>query len=112
MNDEIKAFLIDRAAPPKTAKKDTLQVVFSPKLSNEHFSTEWSAETAVYFVHNLTKGHNYTVAFYAGRTGEVLVASCDCPARVMCKHISAAWDVHAKAETAGFLPKIQTKDDL
>jgi hypothetical protein len=107
----VAVYIIDRAGEFTTKSKDELFIKFAPEASRAHFAAEWSPNTAVYFVTNLTKTRKgapsvYTVAFYRSRSGDVILASCDCPARVRCKHIVRAWLKHADAEKTGFLPKL------
>lgn len=103
-----KVFMIDRDAPPQSKKKDALEIHFSSKLSVEHFSFNWCKEVAGYTVRNRSKGegHTYEVYFYRSKSGEAILASCTCIARLMCKHIARSWERQTMAEETGFLPKI------
>lgn len=107
-----KAFLVDRDGLFETKSKDKLEIRFDRKASDEHFSTAWLPTVAVYQVDNLTKkekmlpSETYTVAFFRSESGEVIIATCNCPARLRCKHIVRAWIKHADAEKTGFVPQI------
>lgn len=104
-------YIIDRAGTFETKSKDKLFIKFDRDGTEKHFSRDWSPKTAVYAVGNLTKIEKgitavYTVAFYRSKDGEVILASCDCVARVRCKHIVKAWLKHADAEKTGFVPTL------
>lgn len=105
-------YIIDRAGTFETKSKDELEIHFDPTASEKHFAREWSDAVFVYRVDNLTKrakgkpSETYTVAFYRSRSGDVILASCDCPARVRCKHICKTWLHHADAEKIGYIKKL------
>lgn len=104
-----KVFLIDRQAPPTTKSKDKIKPKYNRTKSKEHFANSWNGKAAVYDATNETKSHSYEVSFYLGKTENFLVAMCDCPARLICKHIVHAWVLHCELEFNEFVETIEDK---
>lgn len=104
----VKTFTIDLDAPlPETKSKDTILPVITPEKAEAHFARRWSPVYA-YTTKNLTKGTEYTTFLYINHAGDI-TAQCDCPARVMCKHIVRSMEVHGAAIANGFIPKFDNE---
>lgn len=109
LENVVKTFLIDLdAGLPCTNSKDPLRIVYRGSDVN-HFAASYSP-VFWYSVTNLKKGGNYAVHFFCNQAGDI-VASCDCVARKICKHIIKAWEIHAEAVERGFVPAFKCMEN-
>jgi hypothetical protein len=105
----IKTFMIDESpeAMIETKSKDKILVQFCG-LQDEHFAARYS-KVFKYQTFNKTKEEKglpdfiNEVHFWRSEEAKILMVSCSCIAKLRCKHIVRAYNLHKTALSAGFI---------
>ena len=104
MSEDVKAYIVDPEKMPDQKSKDKLKVEF---MHYGRLMPGINRDVWFYRVHNLTKqekgiAHISELKIWRNGSGDFVVI-CNCPARVLCKHIIETASVHKKAIDTGFI---------
>lgn len=107
MNDpnDIIAYIVDSDNLPSRTSKDKLEVKFEGVSGHPYGGYKHIYSYDVINRTKIDKGltdFTSTVRLWKNKSGDQ-TASCNCPARKICKHILETIKVHSLAITAGFI---------
>lgn len=110
VNETDATYIIDAKHPPVSASKDGIRVYYRPQDASKHFAAA-HGPVYCYAALNTRNNHVYTVTFFLSVNRGLVLATCNCPARKVCKHIARTWDFHAGVVEAGILPAFELVDN-